>query len=27
VITQQITTVEARDWGRLLKELVERSRR
>jgi hypothetical protein len=27
VITQQITTVEARDWGKLLEELVERSRR
>ena len=27
VITQQITTVEARDWGKLLEELLERSRR
>jgi hypothetical protein len=27
VITQQITTVEARDWGKMLEELLERSRR
>jgi hypothetical protein len=27
VITQQITTVEVRDWGKLLEELLERSRR
>ena len=27
VITQQIATVEARDWGKLVEELVERSRR
>jgi hypothetical protein len=27
VITQQITTVEARDWGRMLEELLDWSRR
>ena len=26
VITQQVTTVEARDWSRLLEQLQERSR-